>query len=522
MTITQRLFILLSVLWSVTTFTAVAPASTYEVHTCREEVREPLPAPDWSIIGPETDFRADTDCKLRPIFARPEGPGLTAPGNAGGVRFSVPKPLAIVGFKYRSVIHTTGSLYPPGQWWWDFLWQETTYEGKTQRTGACPGQMYWSCSERYSLTSYNGIDKKLSSVDWVFMCSPQSPQACPSSSEVDVTIFDGVFKIEDSDSPVIAGQPGGAMFASVANLSGEQTIAFQASDRGSGVYRAVVEVDGAVMGEIGLSREAPGCQPPFHVVRPCPSEVVSSVVVDTTRLADGQHDAALKVYDTSDENPAVYGPVSFSTSNRTVSSFCASEDPARFALRVPRKPLRFGKGWRLAGRVKDALGWEAVVLDGKRRVKILNATSVSRTGNLGVTVARGPNRYVRVAVRPPGSRNKYFCSVPVLVRAKPRLTLKVNPPEIANGASVRLHGRLHGHARGRKAIVIQARALGSRRWATVRVVRTDSRGQYGMRYRFRNSSAGTTYVFRSQARGERGYPYSTGTSRYRRLRIIGA
>ncbi len=500
--------------------TEMATGATYDVQTCREEVRELLPSTDWSSIGPTTDFSAETDCKSGPLSAGPTGFGPTRPGGEGGLRFSVPKPLAIVGIKYRQLIHTAASTYPPGQWSWDFESRQTTVDGKQYRTGGCPGNFISSCSEAYGRISYLPLDR-LSALDWVFICSSASPQACPHDSEVDISLYDGSFKVDDSEGPQIAGQPSGALFAGVANLSGDQTVVFQATDRGSGIYRATVEVDGADMGEALLNRDTPTCQPPFHVSQPCPLEVVNSVVVDTARLADGQHDAYLKVYDATDENRAVYGPVSFSTSNRTVASFCASEAASRFQLRLPRRSVRFGKAWRLGGRLNDAAGWEAVLLDGRGKVSVLGTAIVSGTGHIQMEIPRGPNRFARLAIRPPGSRDKYVCSPPKLVRVRPKLTLSVSPRETTNGGSVTVGGHLYGKARAGKAIVIQARARGSRRWATIRVIRTKRSGRYQMRYRFRNSSVGTTYIFRSQARGERGYPYSTGTSTHRHLRILG-
>lgn len=496
-----------------------APAAPYEVQACREEVRESLPTTDWSTVGPSRDFGAETNCTSRPITAQPIGFGPTWPGGEGGLSFSVPKPLAIVGVKYRQLIHTSTSKYPPGQWWWDFESRQTTVDGKIYPTGQCPGEFVDGCSEAYGLISHTPINR-LTALHWMLKCNRRSVQACPHDVDVDISIYDGLFRIDDPESPTITGRPEGALFAGGTNLSGDQTVAFEAADLGSGIYRAAVEVDGAVLGETRLSQDTATCRLPFRTVQPCPLRTVNSVVVDTTRLADGQHDAYLKVYDASDHNVAVHGPVSFTTNNSTITSYCGSEDKARFQLGVPRRPLPFGKAWRFRARITDAAGWEAVLLDGKRMVSSLGAAVVSASGQLQIKVPRGPNRFVRLAIRPAGSRGKHVCSRSKLVRVRPKLTLSLNSPETTNGSSVTIRGRLFGDGASRKAIVIQARALGSRRWATVRVLRSKRTGRYRMRYRFRSSSPGTVYVFRSQARGERGYPYSTGTSSHRRLRIV--
>jgi len=499
---------------------AAALGATYHVHTCREEVRESLPTTDWSIIGSSNKFDGQVDCNSKTITAYLADPGLTGQDDGGGLRFSVPSPLAIVGIEYRQLVRTSASLYPPGRWWWDFESRQVTLDGKLSRTGGCPGRSD-RCRETYARISY-APPEKLSAIDWVLRCSATSLQPCEHYTYVDVAVFDGIFTVEDLEAPRIVGQPSGAMFAGLTNLSGDQTVVFQAADRGSGIYRATVEVDGQVVGESLLGSATPTCQLPFRVSQPCPLDVTNSVVVDTMQLVDGQHDAYLKIYDATGENHALYGPVSFSTANRTLANYCGYQDASRFFMRLPTKPLRLGRGWWLRGRLRDAIGWEAVLLDGESTVSALGTAVVPATGLVRFRVPQGPNRHLRLAIRPPGSRDRFVCSRPRLLRVKPKLTLSISPTAIANKGSIILGGRLYGKARGSKAIVIQARASGSRRWATVRVVRTKRNGRYRMRYRFRSSTAGTTYVFRSQARGENGYPYATGTSPHRRLTIVGA
>ena len=495
-----------------------ALGGTYDVYTCREDVRAPLPSTDWSVIG-STKFGGQTDCESTVIRAHPVDPGLTGQDDGGGLRFSVPRPLAIVGIEYRQLVHTSASLYPPGRWWWDFESRQVTVDGKLSRTGGCPG-LADRCRESYARISY-APPEKLSAIDWLLRCSPTSLQPCEFDGYLDIAVFDGHFKVDDPEGPRILGQPSGMMFTGVANLSGDQTVVFQAADRGSGIYRATVEVDGVVMGESLLGGDAPTCQPPFHVSQPCPLDVTNSVVVDTMRLADGQHEAYLKIYDAG-EDDAVYGPVSFSTANRTLANYCANQDASRFVMRLPTKALPLGRSWWLRGGLKEAIGWEALLLDGNSKVSVVGTAVVPATGLVRFRIPEEGNRHLRLAIRPPGSRDRFVCSQPRLLRVKPKLTLSISPKAIANGGSITLGGRLHGNARGRRAIVIQARATGSRRWATVRVVRTKRNGHYGMRYRFRSSTAGTTYVFRSQARGEKGYPYSTGTSPHRRITIVDA
>ena len=163
-----------------------ALAAVYEVEACREEIRETLPASDWSVVGPPTRFQGKTDCAAGPIIGGPLRVGPASPGTEGGLAFSVPTPLAIVGVKYRQLVHTSASAYPSGQWAWDFESRETRSDGRTYRTGGCPGQMVDRCSESYAVISFVPKER-LSALQWILMCSPSSAQNCDHSYPVDVS-----------------------------------------------------------------------------------------------------------------------------------------------------------------------------------------------------------------------------------------------------------------------------------------------------------------------------------------------
>ena len=78
---------------------------------------------------------------------------------------------------------------------------------------------------------------------------------------------------------------------------------------------------------------------------------------------------------------------------------------------------------------------------------------------------------------------------------------------------VRFRGRLLSLPipRRGKQIVLQGRA-GRGKWQNFDVVRTDRRGRFHARYRFRTSDRGT-YSFRAVSRFEAAYPYIAGHSR---------
>jgi hypothetical protein len=490
-----------------------ALAATYEVHMCEEDVREAVPNTNWSLLGPAARFRLNTDCEASPTGLTSSG--QVPPGAEGALQLSVPRPLMITEMKYRQLIRAPAAMHPPNAWWWDFEQRMMPERGANHMVGVCPGRDNW-CDERYGGATIR--DKRFSAFEWLLRCSAQSTAPC---SDGEVQVLEARLKIDDPAPPNLVGQPSGAVLAGASNVNGTQTVVFEATDEGAGVYRAVLEIDGAIAAESGFNHENAACIAPFRVAQPCPRRVVGSLAVDTSRYVDGPHVARLSVYDATGANVAIYGPVAFTTRNATLDSYCGEVDAQRFQLHVPRSKLPFGRRWRFRARIDRGQGWSVVLLSGGSHVSSVATGTVGRNGRYEVRIPPGPSRTLRLAVRPQGSTAKYICSGPRRLRVKAKLALRVTPQRTTNGRSVRIVGRLSGERRGRKAVVIQARAVGNARWATVRVLRTRQDGRFRMRYRFHSTVGRVTYIFRAQVRSERGYPYATGTSRGRSVTVVG-
>jgi hypothetical protein len=492
-----------------------AVAATYDVQTCDGEHREVVPNQNWRAIGAPGAVSINTDCSSKPTTFRLSGPD-SAPGSAAGLAFSVPSPLAISHATYHGVATAPASL-TDGDWWWDLEHRITPVGRASVPVGYCPGR-YNYCTNSY----VTGIIKDrglYTSVEWLLRCSQDSRTACSYDGRAGLELFDAKFTVEDPVAPSLEGLPNGSIFGGAPAVAGDQTVAFEASDKGGGVYRAILEVDGVLAAEQIFDRDVPTCRAPFRVAQPCAEKVSGSLLFDTARYVDGPHEARLIVFDATGSNQATYGPISFLTSNRTLESYCSIQDARRFSLRTPHAAVAFGKRFLLRATVSDAADWEALVLEGKRRLAIIASTTIPSTGRLAIRIPKGTNRTLRLAVRPIGSRDKFICSKPRRVEVSAKVSLNAEPSVVRNGGSVTLNGRVRGKRRGQKSVVIQARAIGGRRWATVRVVRTDRRGGYDMRYRFRSTFEPVTYVFRSQVPGERGYPYSKGTSPKRKVHV---
>ncbi len=91
-------------------------------------------------------------------------------------------------------------------------------------------------------------------------------------------------------------------------VKGTRAVTYAAQDKGGGVRREQLVVDGAVLAE--RARE---CS--FALAVPCPLAVTGTLAVDTTRLAEGEHEATLLVADATLTGTGAHGPVRFVVDN---------------------------------------------------------------------------------------------------------------------------------------------------------------------------------------------------------------
>ena len=97
------------------------------------------------------------------------------------------------------------------------------------------------------------------------------------------------------------------------------------------------------------------------------------------------------------------------------------------------------------------------------------------------------------------------------------MTLRASPRRLGGPGTVRFAGRLRGGhvpARG-KLLVLQGREDG--RWRTFAATRTDGRGRFHVRYRFRGVPG--SYPVRALVPADGSYPFAAGTSRAVSVRV---
>ncbi|MDA0182030.1 carboxypeptidase-like regulatory domain-containing protein [Solirubrobacter phytolaccae] len=109
------------------------------------------------------------------------------------------------------------------------------------------------------------------------------------------------------DSPPVVSSVSGSLLAT-GSVHGARVVSYSAQDQGGGVRREQLLVDGAVVAE-----RAAECS--FALTVPCPLGASGTLAVDTTRLAEGAHEALLVVTDATLTGRGTHGPLRFVVDN---------------------------------------------------------------------------------------------------------------------------------------------------------------------------------------------------------------
>jgi hypothetical protein len=153
----------------------------------------------------------------------------------------------------------------------------------------------------------------------VYVNATCSLEACPSDAgdeegrAVAVYIYAAEMELEQTSAPTVSDVAGELASASV--ISGEAGVSFRAEDPGSGVYQAVVEVDGSEAQRFVIDEDDGRCAPvaegdvttpAFLYPQPCPHTVQGHVSLDATSMAEGEHSLRVLVTDAAgNETPVL-------------------------------------------------------------------------------------------------------------------------------------------------------------------------------------------------------------------------
>jgi DNA-directed RNA polymerase specialized sigma24 family protein len=352
------------------------------------------------------------------------------------------------------------------------------------------------------------------------------PGACPAqpagTPAVNFALARGDVTLQDDSPPAFALPPGGPL-VSGRPLVGVQQAFISATDRGGGVYQALFEVDGRVVGSASLDPGNPQCRAPFSTPAPCARAASGAVSLDTRSLPDGRHSLRLLVADATGTNTAAWGPVSIEVANGT-----CNPRPRSRALRMSAslgrhgtrklKTTGYGKRLRVRGRLatrdRRPLAGTAVCVVTRDSapgspLHVARVLTTDAAGRFAGRLPAGASRKVwlvhRVAQGAVSATVRVRVRAPVRLRA-PRRTLH-------NGGTLRLRGRLPGRPIPRKGVLVALQALRPSGWQNFGTARSNREGRFAFRYLFSRTTGLQRYRIRARVPGQAAYPYAPGASR---------
>jgi hypothetical protein len=377
---------------------------------------------------------------------------------------------------------------------------------------------------------------------------------CPTNEGGAIT-YDALIELFAAD--LTLSQPVGPTVSDVAGglaedpgVSGVGDVSFHATDPGSGVYEALVEVDGEVVEHSILDEEGGRCRSlggtsdglnAFLYTRPCPAEASADLPLDTTGLANGPHHLLVTVTDAAGNAATVLNreitvanplpPIGSARSACAASVATRTPEDTGPVLtarwrghRGPRLRARYGPAHTIEGTLVVASAGGAPIAGAGLEVCELPAYRGASAALLGAphTDADGrwslalptdlPSATLRVIYRAnplearPAAQRELTLTVPAA------LWLRIAPRATRSTGAIRLSGRLLGASLppGGKQLVLEARSPGGP-WIEFHVIRTGARGRFSYLYRFRLAGP-AHYQFRVLCEAEADFPFATGTS----------
>ena len=516
-------------------WTANASAGTYTVLSCKDRAGARAPIDDagggWvpgSTGGLGLDSRDYCDSPSRGLVATVSGPWSHPVGSMAWWRFVPPAGTLVEG---ADVLYSGYTLPYNG-----------SNRGIVAFSGATAGEMGHDWGAGPLAPRWFRVRGMHDAwLQATAQCDgPLGSPDCPAGTEhATLEILRSEVLLSDTSPPSAGRATGSAV--SFTTWQGVHVFAFPAGDEGSGVYQAIVEVDGAptlvrtVNDWGGRCVDTTAGGRVFRYPRPCLTSVDALVAVDAGRLPAGDHDVALQVTDAAGNVRTVYsarkrivapqpstGPGG-EPAPRGPTNAEHGSDPARLRVRwvgTRRATLTapFGRRHVIRGRLTTAAG-SAI-----RGARIELRTAID--GRPGPPIDKGGARTRRdgrfTLILPANASSRTL----VLRYRTLTGTLRLR---VRAGVGLRVAGvgrrafRISGWLAGRplpstgKVVELQARSPG-RRWITFRTLRASRTGRFATRYTFRRGGP-ALYLMRARVRAGDDYPYATGSSHAVRVRV---
>jgi hypothetical protein len=342
--------------------------------------------------------------------------------------------------------------------------------------------------------------------------------------------------LEDASAPKVTVD--GGTLTTGTELGGTQTLAVTGTDSGSGIYRAILDVDGHEVQATTVDNNGSHCEnvgqttdgrPAFLYVVPCALEVNNQFVsFNLASVPDGPHTLTVLVTDAAGNATTVLNRavvVGRGACNGTCGDQ-ASLTARNSKLLKPITRTYVRSGLRLSGTLRSPAGSPVVGarLELLQRASYTGApiqgiatTTTNAAGQWAFAVPRGPSRSLSVTWRSHALDTAYAARLEYRERVFADIALSA-PRRVRVGLSFDFRGRLVGGYIPPERGTIEMEIFFSGRWRTIETLRTKPRGRFAYGYTF-STGAGGSYLFRAVIRYTRAYPFLPSTSRPVRVRV---
>ncbi len=377
-------------------------------------------------------------------------------------------------------------------------------------------------------------------------CGSPYIKPCPTNEGGKIT-YDAEIELFAAD--IVLSQPNGPTVSAVSGglaedpiVTGTSDISFHAADPGSGVYEAIVTVDGQLLEHKIVDEENGRCRSlggtadglnAFLYTKPCPAETSADLPLDTVALRNGPHHLVVTVTDAAGDGATVLDreiTVANSLPPGCAASGILGAHGAGEAVTLTagwrrhhgaRLRARYGEAHTIEGRLADAAGAianapiEVCELPAYRGASaaLLALAHTSATGRFSLVLPRTlPSGTLRIAYRANPLQELPAALAALTLTVPAPLRLHVAPHATRSEGTIRFHGRLLAGPipAGGKQLILEARSPGGR-WLEFHVIRTGPTGAFAYRYRFRLPGP-ARFQFRVVSEAEADFPFSAGAS----------
>jgi hypothetical protein len=529
---------------------SAADAGTYDVYSCTQPDGAAAPIDGWTSFSNNADTLAEDDCA--------QG-GLLIAEMRGWVEVPVG---AEAGWSF---LPSAGLSVKQASLYWGYSNEDnedtgsaTAFESlrapyrSSQPFKACVHSKGCCCSGYISRLSPEDLvnvpaqdlepwpEGPAAGITMAAGCTAGSGGAYDCNGGAGVTAFLGIeaatIALED-DSPPQATVLGGSL-TSGAELEGTQTLAISGTDTGSGIYQAILEVDGKETQSTIVDNNGGHCQnvgqtsdgrPAFLYVVPCKLEVNDQLVsFNVSQISSGPHQLTVLITDAAGNATKIFERdvvIGRGACNGTCDDHATlAADEAKLLKPIRRSYtdsaltlsgiLHEPSGTYVGGAQLELL--QQASYTGAPLVPIATATT-GPTGAWSFDVPKGPSRLLRVAWRSHALDAGYAAQLEYHESVLADLTLKA-PRHVSVGRSFTFRGGLAGGYIPPEHNYVQIKIFYAGKWRTIETVHTNRDGAFTYRYTFAEG-AGHSYRFLATIHYSSAYPFLANRSNEVRVKV---